>query len=421
MNQPVAIVGGIRLPFSKMGTSYLEYSGLDLMTESLSALVENYSLKGESLGEVALGTVFQHPSVWNFAREAALRSGLAPETPAVTVSRACATSLDAAVVVAQKIASGHIEAGIAGGCESMSGVGLYVPQKLARRFVQTQGAKSLGERFKIWSSISLKELKVQPPPPQEPSTGMLMGQHAEKMAQEWGITRQEQDELALASHLNGAAAYDRGFYQDLIKPFAGVQRDGFLRKDTSLEKLAKLKPAFDKSGKGTLTAGNSSPFTDGSSCILLASEKWAKQRGLPVLAYLRDFESAAINLQTEGLLMAPAYAVPRMLARRNLKLQDFDFYEIHEAFAAQVLCTLKAWESEAFLRDRVKMPGPIGKIDRAKLNVAGGSVALGHPFGATGTRILSTLSKLLSEKGSGRGLVSICTGGGMGTTAILER
>lgn len=421
MNQPVAIIGGVRLPFCKIGTGYVDYSGVELMSETVKSIVDNFALKGERLGEVALGTVLQHPSIWNFAREAMLRSGLAPETPAVTVSRACATSLDAAFVVAQKIASGHIEAGIAGGCESMSGVPLYVPQKLARRFVKMQGARSMGDRFKIWSSLSFRELRVQPPPAPEPSTGLLMGEHCEKMAQEWEISRADQDALALASHKNGVAAYERGFYRDLVKPFAGIERDNNLRKETSLEKLAKLKPAFEKSEKGTLTAGNSSPLTDGAACVLLASEKWAKERGLPVLAYFRDCESAAIDIAREGLLMAPAYAVPRMLKRNQLKLQDFDFYEIHEAFSAQVLCTLKAWESEAFFRDRVKMPGPLGSIDRAKLNVAGGSVALGHPFGATGARVLCTISKLLSEKGKGRGLVSVCTGGGMGTTAIVEK
>lgn len=421
MSEPVAIVGGIRLPFCRIGTQYLEYSALDLMTEVLKRLSDQYALKSEHLGEVALGTVFQHPAIWNFAREAVLRSGLIPQTPAITVSRACATSLDAAWVIAQKIASGHIQAGIAGGAESMSGVALFVPPKLATRFVRTQQAKSLGARFKVWSSLSLKELRIQAPPPVEPSTGLLMGHHTEKMAQEWGISRAEQDELSLASHRNGTAAYDRGFYQDLISPFAGVERDNNLRKDSSLEKLGKLKPAFERSEKGTLTAGNSSPLTDGAAAVLLSTEKWAKERGLPVLAYLRDFETAAIDLKQEGLLMAPAYAVPRMLQRSKLKLQDFDFYEIHEAFAAQVLCTLKAWESETFFRDRVKLPGPLGKIDRTKLNTCGGSVALGHPFGATGARILASVGKMLSEKGRGRGLISICTGGGMGSTAIVER
>ena len=248
-----------------------------------------------------------------------------------------------------------------------------------------------------------------------------MGQHAEKMAQEWGISREEQDALSLESHRKGVAAYERGFYADLVTPFAGLERDGNLRKETTLEKLAKLKPAFEKSAKGTLTAGNSSPLTDGAAAVLLSTEKWAKERQLPILAFLRDFESAAIDLTREGLLMAPAYAVPRLLRRNQRQLSEFDFYEIHEAFAAQVLCTLKAWESEAFFRDRVKLPGPLGKIDRAKLNQVGGSVALGHPFGATGARILASLAKLLSEKGQGRGLISICTGGGMGSTAILER
>ncbi|MBY0370271.1 acetyl-CoA C-acetyltransferase [bacterium] len=417
----VAILGGVRLPFCRMGTSYMDFSALDLQTEALKALVEKFHLRQERVGEVALGTVFQHPSIWNYAREAVLRSGLSPEVPGITVSRACATSLDAAFVIAQKIASGQIECGIAGGAESMSGVGLFIPQKLARRFVRTQGAKTFGQKFSIWKSLSLKELRVQGPAPEEPSSGLLMGNHCELMAQEWGITRADQDALSLASHQNGERAYQRGFYKDLIHPFNGIQKDNVLRGDTSAEKLAKLKPAFERSAKGTLTAGNSSPLTDGAACVFLASEEWAKQHGHEVQAYFTFCETAAVDIKKEGLLMAPAYAVPRMLQRANRKLQDFDFYEIHEAFAAQVLCTLKAWESERFFTERVKMPGPLGSIDRAKLNVVGGSVALGHPFGATGARIVATLAKLLQEKGSGRGLISVCTGGGMGTTAILER
>jgi acetyl-CoA C-acetyltransferase len=421
MNRPVAIVGGLRLPFCKMGTSYLEFSALDLMSEVLSRVSDQYDLGRDPLGEVAVGTVFQSPAVWNFAREAVLRSKLHPTTPALTLSRACATSLDAAWVVAQKIASGHIESGIAGGSESMSGVSLFLPPSLGKKFLRSRQAKSWGERLKVWSGLSPKELRILTPPPIEPSTGLLMGEHAEQMAKEWAITREAQDALALASHQNGVAAYERGFYKDLVSPFAGVTQDGNLRSDTSLERLARLKPSFDRSSQGTLTAGNSSPLTDGASAVLLASETWAKERGLKVLAYLRDVESAAIDLKSEGLLMAPAYAVPRLLKRNKLTLQQFDFYEIHEAFAAQVLCTLKAWESEAFCKNKAHVPSALGAMDRAKLNVAGGSVALGHPFGATGTRVLATLSKLLEEKGSGRGLLSICTGGGMGTTAIVER
>lgn len=417
----VAVLGGVRLPFCRMGTSYMGFSALDLQTDALKGLVEKFALSKERVGEVALGTVFQHPEVWNFAREAVLRAGMNPETPAITVSRACATSLDATFVIAQKIASGQIECGIAGGAESMSGVALFVPPKLAQRFVRTQGAKTLGQKFSIWKSLSFKELRLKGPAPEEPSTKMLMGQHCEKMAQEWNIARADQDALAYASHAHGERAYQQGFYQDLIRPFNGVTKDNCLRADTTIEKLAKLKPVFEKSAKGTLTAGNSSPLTDGAACVFLASEEWARAHGYPVQAYFSFCESSAVDIQREGLLMAPAYAVPRMLQRAGRKLQEFDFYEIHEAFAAQVLCTLKAWESEKFFTERVKMPGPLGSIDRAKLNVVGGSVALGHPFGATGARIVGTLAKLLAQKGSGRGLISICTGGGMGTTAILER
>ncbi len=421
MKRPVAIVGGMRIPFCKMGGAYVDYSALDLMVAALVGLEKRFSLSKEKIGEIALGTVFQHPGIWNFAREAMLRAGLHPESPAINTSRACATSLDATFIVAQKIANGHIESGIAGGAESMSGVSLFIPDALSRRFIKNQSARTWGARFKVWSSLSLKELRIQAPPPHEPSTGMLMGQHAERMAQEWGISRADQDALSLASHKNGAAAYDRGFYEGLVEPFAGVKRDANLRADTSIEKLSKLKPSFERSAKGTLTAGNSSPLTDGASCVLLASEAWAKERGLPVLAYFTDCETAAIDMKKEGLLMAPAYAVPRLLERNKLSFSGLDFFEIHEAFAAQVLCTLKAWEDDRFFQERVRHGQPLGPVPREKLNTCGGSVALGHPFGATGARIVATLAKLLSEKGKGKGLISICTGGGMGTTAILER
>ncbi len=421
MKRPVAIIGSARTPFSKIGTSYIEYSALDLMVGAITALADKFPIKQERLGEVAVGTVFQHPSVWNFAREVVIRAKLNPETPGLTISRACATSLDAAFVVAQKIASGHIEVGIAGGAESMSGVPMYLPPRLAKQFIKYRQSRGWGDRFKALSGISFGDVRVQGPAPEEPSSGLLMGDHCEKMAQEWKIGRKEQDELAFLSHQNGVKAWDRGFYDGIVAPFGGLKKDSILRADTTLERLAKLKPAFERSEKGTLTAGNSSPLTDGASCVLLGSEEWAKKHGLPVLAYLTDVETAAIDITKEGLLMAPAYAVPRLLKRNDRRLQSFDYYEIHEAFSAQVLCTLKAWETPEFFTDRLHMEGPLGSIDREKLNVAGGSVALGHPFGATGTRVLGTMAKLLAEKGSGKGLVSICTGGGMGTTALVDR
>jgi len=416
----VAVIGGVRLPFCRAGTNYSEVSNLELLVASLSALVERYQLKGKKVDEVALGTVFFHPSTWNMAREAVLQSGLSPESPGLGIQRACATSLDAAIDVANKIALGKIEVAIAGGTESISNVSVFYQQRLARRIMTTAQAKDWKTRMGAWKGIKLAELKPASPATVEYTTKKSMGQHCELMAQQWEITREDEDELSLKSHQNGIMGYETGFYQDLVVPFQGVKRDNNLRADTSLDKLAKLKPVFDRSNRGTLTAGNSSPLTDGAGCVLLASEAWAKANGQEVLAYLSDYQSAAVDIQKEGLLMAPAYAVPPLLERNGLKLQDFDFYEVHEAFAAQVLCTLKAWESDEFCR-RAGQKQALGVIDRSKLNVRGGSVALGHPFGATGARLISTAAKLLKEKGTGRSLLSICTGGGMGTAAILER
>jgi len=416
----VAILGGSRIPFCRVGTNYGETPVIDMMTASLNGLVDKYGLKGQTVGDVALGTVFYPPSEWNLARDAVLKSGLSRHSPGLGIQRACATSLDGAISVSNKIALGNIDVGIAGGVESMSNVTLFYGPQMSRRLVKSGQAKDWKTRLSAWKGFSLAELKPGTPATVEPSTGKSMGQHCEMMAQEWKITRQAQDELALASHQNGARAYKEGFYDDLIVSYNGAKKDNNLRDDTSMEKMAKLKTAFDRTPAGTLTAGNSSPFTDGAASVLLANDEWAKSHGLEVQAYLTAYETMAIDPKTEGLLMAPALAVPRMLKRAGLKLQDFDFYEIHEAFAAQVLCTLKAWETPDFCK-RAGWDGALGSIDRAKLNVVGGSVALGHPFGATGARLLASAAKLLAKKGSGRALLSICTGGGMGTVAILER
>jgi acetyl-CoA C-acetyltransferase len=419
--RPVAILGGVRLPFVKAGTAFARYTALDLMGECLTRLADRYELKGKAVGEVVVGSTFYLPETWNFAREAVFRSGLSPTSPGTFVQRACATSLDAAIVAAQKVASGRIDVAIAGGAESLSNVPVYYEPKFARRLQVARGAKDWRGRFKAFRGFSPKELVPQIPPVSELTTGLSMGEHCELMVKEWKITRGAQDELALASHQKGAKAYQSGFFRDLIVPFAGVEKDSNLRPDTSLEKLTKLPPVFDRSPAGTLSAGNSSPLSDGAACVLLASEEWAKAHGFPVRAYLTDWEHAAVDIKSEGLLMAPAYAVPPMLRRNGLALQDFDFYEIHEAFAGQVLCTLAGWESEKYCRERLGVEKALGKIDRSKLNVVGGSVALGHPFGATGARILATAAKLLDEKGSGKALLSVCTGGGMGTVAVVEK
>lgn len=420
----VGVIGGVRIPFCRNNTAYADVGNFGMSVKVLGSLVERYGLHGVELGEVAMGAVIKHASEWNLAREAVLSSGLAPTTPGITTARACGTSLDNAIIIANKIATGQIEAGIAGGSDTTSDVPIVLGERLRKRLLAVNRAKTWQEKLRTATQgFSLKELKPAFPGVAEPRTGMSMGDHCEKMAKEWHIARQAQDQLALDSHRKLAAAYDAGFFEDLVVPFRGLKRDGFLRPDSTLEKLASLKPAFDKSsGHGTLTAGNSTGLSDGAAAVLLGTEEWASKRGLTVQAWFRDAEVAAVDfVHGEGLLMAPTVAVPRMLARHGLSLQDFDFYEIHEAFAAQVLCTLRAWESAEYCKNRLGLDQPLGAIDPARLNVNGSSLAAGHPFAATGARVVATLAKLLEQKGSGRGLISICTAGGMGVTAILER
>ncbi len=424
MTRRVAILGGTRIPFCRNNTAYADVGNFGMGVKTLGALVERFDLHGVELGEVAFGAVIRLASDWNLAREATLSSGLSPLTPAITTARACGTSLDNAIIIANKIAAGQIDAGIAGGADTTSDVPIVYSRAMQQRLLAVNRAKSTGDKLEAAvKGFSFGELKPSFPGVAEPRTGMSMGDHCELMAREWKISRQDQDELALASHLKAAAAYERGFFKDLVVPFRGLERDGFLRADTTLEKLAALKPAFDKtSGQGSLTAGNSTGLSDGASAALLASEDWAAARGLQPQAFLTHAKVAAVDfVRGEGLLMAPTIAVPRMLDAAGLSLQDFDFYEIHEAFAAQVLCTLRAWESADYCKNRLGRDKPLGSIDRAKLNVNGSSLALGHPFAATGTRIIAPLAKLLVQKGSGRGVFSICTAGGMGVTAILER
>lgn len=420
----VAILGGMRIPFCRNNTAYFDVGNLGLSIKTLGALVEKFGLQGEQLGEVAMGAVLKHSSDFNLAREATLSSGLSPLTPGITLQRACGTGLDSLITVANKIAVGQIDSGIGGGSDTTSDVPIAVNKKLRRRLLNANMAKTTGQRIgALLKGFSLGELKPEFPGVAEPRTGKSMGESCEQMAKTWGIGRAEQDQLAFESHQKAAAAYARGFYSDLVAPFRGLERDNILRPDTTLEKLATLKPAFDKtSGQGTLTAGNSTNLSDGASAALLASEDWAKAHGLEVQAYLRDAQVAAVDfVGGEGLLMAPAWAVSQLLERNGLTLQDFDFYEIHEAFAAQVLCTLKAWEDESFCREKLGREKALGRIDRSKLNVVGSSLAMGHPFAATGARIVATAAKLLKEKGQGRVLVSICTAGGMGVAAIIER
>ncbi|MEE8249792.1 MAG: acetyl-CoA C-acetyltransferase [Gammaproteobacteria bacterium] len=423
-NQParrVAIVGGLRIPFCRSHTAYRHCSNQDMLTAVLRALVEKYALAGQTLGDASLGAVLKHSRDWNLARESVLSSGLAPQTPAFDLQRACGTSLSAAVLIGAKISTGLIDSGLAGGTDTVSDLAIVYPDAYRNILLESARGRSIVEKIKPWLALRPRHFKPEFPGVVEPRTKLSMGESMEITAKEWQLTREDQDQLALESHQKAARAYDEGYYDDLVIDFQGVSRDNNIRADTSLEQLARLKPVFDRSETGTMTAGNSTPLTDGASATLLASEEWAQARGLPVLAYLTYAKVAAVDfVHGEGLLMAPAYAVSNMLADAELSLQDFDFYEIHEAFAAQTLATLKAWESDAFCRERLGRSASLGAVDRQKLNVKGGSVAIGHPFAATGTRILASLAKLLHQKGSGRGLISICTAGGMGVTAILE-
>jgi acetyl-CoA C-acetyltransferase len=429
MAQPprrVAILGGARIPFARANGAYMEASNQQMLTAAITALVDRFGLRNQKLGEVAAGAVIKHSRDWNLARESALGSGLDPATPAYDLQRACGTSLSAVAQLANRIALGEIDCAIAGGADSASDIPLSYSPRLQRTVLSLARGKSWTDKLSTLGHLRPWDLAPAAPGIAEPRTGLSMGQHCEEMAKEWSIDRRSQDELALASHKNAAAAWLSGFFSDLVVEFNDLKRDNNVRGDTSLEKLFSLKSAFDPSPAGTLTAGNSSPLTDGAACVLLSSEDWARSRGLQPLAFLTHTETAAVdfvgmNGTKEGMLMAPAYAVPRMLDRAGLKLQDFDIYEIHEAFAAQVLCTLKAWESENYCRNRLKRSAALGSIDRSRLNPKGSSVALGHPFGATGARIVATLAKQLAERGSGRGLISICAAGGMGVTAILER
>jgi len=419
----VAIVGGARIPFVRGNGAYAQVGNQEMLTATLRAVVERFGLQGQRLDDVAAGAVMKHSSQWNLTRESVLGSGLAAETPGLDLQRACGTSLEAAILLGNKIALGQIECAIAAGVDTVSDPPVVYPKSFQQLLLRSYRGKSFGERVAPWFGLRPKNLRPVLPGIAEPRNGLSMGESTELMVKTWGIGRAEQDQLALESHQKAAAAYASGFYKDLVCDYLGVSQDNNIRRDTSLEKLANLKPVFDTSGAGTLTAGNSTPMTDGASAVLLATEAWARERNLPVLAFLSYGAVAAVDYidKKEGLLMAPAYAVPRMLNDARLALQDFDFYEIHEAFAGQVLCTLKAWADPVFCRDKLRLPAALGVIDRAKLNVKGGSLAIGHPFAATGTRIVATLAKVLDDTHAKRGLISVCTAGGMGVTAILER
>ncbi|MDB6014359.1 MAG: acetyl-CoA acetyltransferase [Gammaproteobacteria bacterium] len=418
----VAIIGGVRIPFARSYTAYAKASNQDMLTAAFRAVVDRFKLQGQRLGDAAAGAVIKHPKDYNLTRESVLSSGLDPQTPGVDLQRACGTSLEAAIMIGNKIALGQIDSGLAGGTDSISDAPIVYPRSYQQLLLASARGRTFSQRFAPWLQLRPKHFKPVLPAVVEPRTGLSMGQSTEGMAKRWQISREDQDQLAYESHMKAAAAWRGGFYDDLVVEYLGLKVDNNMRPDTTVEKLAKLRPSFDPSG--TITAGNATPLTDGASAVLLGSEEWAAKHNLPVLAYLRYGKAWAVDFATgkEGLLMAPAYSVPAMLKDAGLTLQDFDYYEIHEAFAAQVLCTLKAWESPEWCRDALGLSAPLGSIDRSRMNVKGGSIAVGHPFAATGTRILGTLAKILAaDPNAKRGLISACTAGGMGVTAIVER
>ena len=417
----VAVVGGSRIPFCRSHSVYRKCTNQDLMAAALQGLVNKLDLRGQTMGDVALGAVIKHSRDWNLARESVIDSGLTLKTPGMDLQRACGTSIEAAILIANKIALGQIDCGIAGGTDTVSDAPIVFRDEFRHILLDVHAARTTMSRIMPWLRLRPKHFAPQFPGVVEPRTGLSMGESMEITAKKWDVQREHQDQLALASHVKAAAAYDEGWYKDLVVPFMDAEEDNNIRRDTTFERLQKLKPVFDKSADGTMTAGNSTPLTDGAATVLLANEDWARKKNLPILAYITFAKVAAVNfINEEGLLMAPAYAVSDMLKQAELNLQDFDFYEIHEAFAAQVIATLKAWQSEKFCREYLGRNAAMGPIDLSRLNVKGGSIAIGHPFGATGARVVATMAKLLSEKGSGRGLISVCAAGGMGVTAIME-
>ena len=421
-NNRVAILGSLRIPFVKSFKEYTRTSNQEMLTATLQGLADKYDLGGKLLGDVSFGAVMHPSTEWNFSREVVLGTTLHPHTPAFNIQRACGTSLEAINLLALKIATGQIESAIGGGSDTNSDLPIMIQRKLAWKLIDLNAAKGLGERLSRTMRINLSDLKPAYPAVVEPRTGLSMGQHTEKMVKEWSISQLEQDQLAYESHRKATQAYKEGFYDDLIIPFKGVKKDTIVRDNTTMEQLARLKPVFDRSDSGTLTAGNSTLLTDGAGAVLLASENYAVKNNLSVQAYFADCEAASVDfVHGAGLLIAPTLAVARLLQRNSLTLQDFDYYEIHEAFAGQVLCTLKAWQSADYCKKELGLDEPLGTIDPSKMNVKGGSVALGHPFGATGARVVGTMAKLLASKGKGRGLVSVCTAGGMGVAAIMEK
>ena len=418
----IAVIGGSRIPFCRSNTIYSEKTNMDMLAAAIQGVVQRFGLDGKQLDEVVAGAVTTHSKDWNLAREALLSTGLSPLTPGITLQQACGTSLQSAMMIGARIATGQIECGIAAGTDTTSDPPITFGRKFSQRLVKAGAARTGRQRLRAFKGFRPAELKPILPANGEPRTGMSMGQHCERMAREWKIPREEQDRLAMESHQKAARAYDEGLFDDLVTPWAGVSRDNNIRADSSMEKLSSLRTVFSKAADATLTAGNSTPLTDGAAAVLIGSEEWAAANDLPVQAFITASRTSAVDfVNDEGLLMAPTVAVSEMLQRTGLTLQDFDYYEIHEAFAAQVLCTLAAWESEDYCRERLGLDAALGSIDRSKMNIHGSSLAVGHPFAATGARIVGNLAQILENAGSGRGLISICTAGGMGVAAIMEK
>ena len=418
----IAVIGGSRIPFCRSNSIYSEKTNLDMLSAVIQGVSDRFGLDGVQLDEVVAGAVTSHSKDWNLAREALLSTSLSPLTPGITLQQACGTSLQSALMIGAKIATGQIECGIAAGTDTTSDAPISFGRKFSQRLVKMGAARTGKQRLRAFKGFRPSELKPMLPANGEPRTGLSMGQHCERMAREWKIPREEQDRLAMESHQKAARAYDEGWFDELVMPWGGVSRDNNVRADSRMEKLGSLRTVFSKDADATLTAGNSTPLTDGAAAVLLASEEWAKAHDLPVQAYITAGRTSAVDfVNDEGLLMAPTVAVAEMLQKAGLSLQDFDYYEIHEAFAAQVLCTLAAWESEEYCRTRLGLDKPLGSIDRSKMNIHGSSLAVGHPFAATGARIVGNLAQILDQAGSGRGLISICTAGGMGVAAIMER
>ena len=418
----VGVIGGSRIPFCRANTAYRNSTNQKMMTASLKAIVERYNLQDKVLGDVALGAVIKHSSDWNLARECVIDSGLSLKTPGVDMQRACGTGLETIMNIANKISLGQIDSGIGGGVDSISDAPIVYSDNLRKILLKSFYGRSISQKFRPWLSFRPSFLKPKLPGVVEPRTGLSMGESTEIIAKEYNISRESQDLLALNSHNNASKAYDAGFYDELVIPFEGVSKDNIIRSDSTIEKLSLLETVFDKGPNASMTPGNSTSLTDGSAAVLLTNDVWARMNDLEIESYISNFEISAVDyIDEEGLLMAPAYAVSEMLKKADLELQDFDFYEIHEAFAAQTLATIGAWESKEFCQTKLGRNKAMGSLDQKKLNIKGGSLAIGHPFAATGARVVATMSKLLREKGNGRGLISICTAGGMGVTAIMER